>query len=216
MYMSQINIYPSILALIDHPETWIERVKALPVPLAGIQYDVGDGDFVPSKMLPIENLSYLEGVDLPVDVHLMVRWPSEYFEQIFKFSCVTAVGFHVECDEDIHENIQTLRNAGKKVGLAIMHDTPADHLDQYLLEIDYVIAMTVRWGYSGDPFIPEVMQKITEIHHKNPELPIVVDGGVGEKTLSLCVEAGANRAVMSGALFGGKDLTWLKEYDMEK
>jgi hypothetical protein len=41
--MSKVSIYPSILALIDHPETWIERVKALPVPLAGIQYDVGDG-----------------------------------------------------------------------------------------------------------------------------------------------------------------------------
>jgi ribulose-phosphate 3-epimerase len=131
---------------------------------------------------------------------------------IFDFENVQAVAFHVECDEDIHETIQIIKNAGRKVGLAIMHDTPVDHLDPYLLEVDYIIAMTVRGGYAGDPFIPEVLTKIAEVHHKNPELPIVVDGGVGEKTLSLCIDAGATRAVMSGALFSEKDISWLHKY----
>jgi len=57
---------------------------------------------------------------------------------------VNAVAFHIECDEDIHETIQTLKNAGKKVGLALLDTTPADHLDTYLLEIDYVLVMTVK------------------------------------------------------------------------
>ncbi len=88
------------------------------------------------------------------------------------------MAFHIECDEDIHETIQTLKNAGKQVGLAILDTTPADHLDPYLLEIDYVLVMTVKGGYAGTPFIPEMTQKITEIHQKNPELPILVDGGI--------------------------------------
>ena len=61
--------------------------------------------------------------------------------------------------------------------------------------------MTIKGGYSGTPFIPEVLKKITEIHNKRPELPIIVDGGIGETTLPLCIEAGATGAVMSSALF---------------
>ena len=126
-------------------------------------------------MLRPEDISSLH-TDLPVDVHLMVRRPSDYFSTIFGFESVKAVAFHVECDEDIRKNITVLKNAGKKVGLAILHTTPVDHINKYLLEIDYVLVMTVKGGYSGTPFIPKMIQKVTEIHHKNPELPILVDG----------------------------------------
>lgn len=81
---------------------------------------------------------------MPVDVHLMVRKPSAYFEKILSFPSVSAVAFHIECDEDIHETIQKLRNAGKKVGLALLDTTPADHLDPYIQEVDYVIIMTIK------------------------------------------------------------------------
>lgn len=65
-------------------------------------------------MLSPDDLSYLNS-ELPVDVHLMVKRPSEYFEKILSFPSVQAVAFHIECDEDIHETIQTLKNSGKKV-----------------------------------------------------------------------------------------------------
>lgn len=216
--MQKISIYPSVLAIKEDPTSWDSRVSSLGITVSGIHYDIGDGEFVPSMMLPVENIDYLsksreqkaesKGEDfylpqneLPIDVHLMVRKPSMYFSTILDFEKVAAVAFHIECDEDIHETIQTLKNAGKKVGLAILDVTPVDHLDPYLLEIDYVLVMTVKGGYSGTPFISEMLEKIREIHHKNPELPILVDGGVAEQTLPLCIDAGATRAVMSSALF---------------
>jgi pentose-5-phosphate-3-epimerase len=36
--------------------------------------------------------------------------------------------------------------------------------------------MTVKGGFSGTLFIPEVLQKIQEIHQKRPQLMMVVDG----------------------------------------
>lgn len=149
---------------------------------------------------------------LPIDVHLMVQRPSEYFAQILSFPTVKAVAFHVECQEDIHETITLLRDAGKKVGLALLYTTPALHLDPYLLEIDYVLIMTVKGGHSGTTFIPKVLPKITEIHQKNPALPIVVDGGINRETLPLCVRAGAMGAVMSSAIFGTSDRSWIEKY----
>lgn len=94
-------------------------------------------------MLPVKNISYLRS-DFSVDVHLMVQKPSLYFSQLFFYNNVTAIAFHIECGEDIHENIITLKNAGKRVGLALLDTTPSDHLDPYLLEIDYVLIMTVK------------------------------------------------------------------------
>ncbi len=109
-----MQIFPSVLALIDTPESWNTRIAELPVPVAGVHYDIGDGEFVPSLMLPPDDISFLSE-ELPVDVHLMVRKPSAYFEKLFSFPSVQAVAVHVECNEDIHELIRTLRNAGKKV-----------------------------------------------------------------------------------------------------
>lgn len=146
----------------------------------------------------------------------MVQRPSEYFEKILSFPRVKAVAFHVECQEDIHETSTFLRNAGKKVGLALLYNTPADYLDPYLLEVDYIVVMTIKGGFSGSPFIPEVLSKITEIHNKNPGLPIVVDGGINQETLPLCVDAGATGAVMSSAIFGGGDRGWIEKLVNDK
>lgn len=171
------------------------------ISLVGVQFAAADEPRA-EDILPLRK-------QLPIDVHLMVCRPSEYIPKLLTFSSVSAIAFHVECSEDIHETIQTLKNAGKKVGLAILDTTPADHLDPYILEIDYVIVMTISAGYSGNPFMPDMLSKIENIHQKKPELPIVVDGGIGEKTLPLCAHAGATRAVMSSALFPGKDVSWL-------
>ncbi len=112
--MNAPQIFPSVLVLQDTPESWNTCIAELPVPVAGVHYDIGDGEFVPSLMLPPDDISFLSE-ELPVDVHLMVRKPSAYFEKLFSFPSVQAVAVHVECDEDIHELIRTLRNAGKKV-----------------------------------------------------------------------------------------------------
>lgn len=122
----------------------------------------------------------------PVDVHLMVQYPSKYFSKILLNKQVKAVAFHIESLEDIRENIAYLRSKGRGVGLAILSSTPVDHLDQYLLEIDYALVMTIKGGFSGTPFIPEVLQKIQEIHQKRPELTILVDGGINLDTAQLC------------------------------
>ncbi len=206
--MIHTAIYPSLLALADRKQDWNSEIERVAPISSGIHYDIGDGALVPSFMLSVEDIGLIKS-RLPVDVHIMVQRPSEYIPELLKFSSVSAIAFHLECSENIHETIQTLKNAGKKVGLAILDTTPADHLDTYILEIDYVIVMTIKAGYSGNPFMPDMISKIQEIHNKRPELPIVVDGGIGEKTLPLCVDAGATGAVMSSALFLTKDISWL-------
>lgn len=109
-----VSIYPSLLALADRKEDWASEIALVESFSSGIHFDIGDGDFVPSRMLDPVDIALVQ-TELPIDVHLMVQRPSEYFEKILSFPGVTAIAFHVECQEDIHEHIQCLHNAGKKV-----------------------------------------------------------------------------------------------------
>lgn len=179
-----MKIHPSLLAAdLSNIKTEIDSVTSSKI--RSLHFDIGDGVFVPSKMLNPSLLKKMTSAQI-IDVHLMVQKPSTYFSKILTYKNVESVAFHIESSEDIRENITFLQREGKKVGLAILHSTPADHLDQYLLEIDYVIIMTVEGGYSGMPFIPEVLKKITEIHNKIPELTLMVDGGINLETAQLC------------------------------
>lgn len=198
-----MKIHPSILAA-DLSKIEREIASILSPSIQSIHFDIWDGIFVPSMMLKPSLLDKIPK-KTPVDVHLMVKYPSKYFSKILTYRSVTAVAFHVECSEDIRENIAYLRSKGRGVGLAILSSTPADHLDQYLLEIDYVLVMTVKGGFSGTPFIPEVLQKIQKIHQKRPELTILVDGGINLDTAQLCTNKWATEAVVSSALFAQND-----------
>jgi ribulose-phosphate 3-epimerase len=206
-----MNIHPSLLALADKKDTWTESLARVDHLTTGIHYDIGDGEFVPSLMLAPADI-HLVHSPRPIDAHLMVKNPSTYYSELLTCPSLDAIAFHVECDEDIHENIQFLHNAGKKAGLAVLSRTPVDHLDQYLLEADYILVMTIVGGYSGTPFLLETLDKIRAIHNKNPDLPIMVDGGVNKDTLPLCQEAWATAAVMSSALFNSEDISWIEKF----
>ena len=198
-----MKIHPSLLAA-NKSEIEKEIASILSPCIQSIHFDIWDGIFVPSTMLEVSLLEKTPK-QTPVDVHLMVQYPSKYFSKFLKYKQVTAVAFHIESLEDIRENISYLRSKGKEVGLGILASTPADYLDQYLLEIDYVLVMTIKGWFSGTPFIPEVLQKIQEIHNKRPELTILVDGGINLETAQLCANQWATEGVVSSALFAQKD-----------
>ena len=49
--MKKIAIYPSLLALADRKGDWSSEIARVESFSSGIHFDIGDGDFVPSKML---------------------------------------------------------------------------------------------------------------------------------------------------------------------
>lgn len=112
--MPKTAIYPSLLSLAERKQHWNSEIERVAPISSGIHYDIGDGALVPSFMLSVEDIGLIHS-PLPVDVHIMVQRPSEYIPKLLTFPPISAVAFHVECNEDIHETIQTLKNAGKKV-----------------------------------------------------------------------------------------------------
>ena len=61
--------------------------------------------------------------------------------------------------------------------------------------------MSIHPGYSGQAFMPEALDRIAALRTL-VDVPIQVDGGVGENNVAVLREAGATLFVAGSAIFG--------------
>lgn len=173
-----------------------------------IHVDVMDGHFVPNlSMGPIVVKALRPITKLPLEVHLMITDPLKYTPSFVKNGADTVIA-HVEVLNDPRPWISSLRQLGKRVGLAVNPETPVDVVAPFLSLVDIVICMTVHPGFGGQSFLPESPQRIKRLrqlmdqHH--PDCELEVDGGVDLHTAGICIENGANVLVAGNAIFGHK------------
>ena len=104
------------------------------------------------------------------------------------------------------ENISLLRSEGISVGLAIDHDTEVEAVFPYLEHVDYVLVMTIRAGFSFQDFIPEDLDKVRAIKDRNPNLEVMIDGGVDDQTAKLAAQAGVDSLAVASYVIGKEDI----------
>lgn len=205
-----IKIAPSILAA-DFAKLG-EEIKE--VEKAGadlIHIDVMDGHFVPNiTMGPLVVDAVRPITDLPLDVHLMIENPDAYIEQFVKAGA-DYITVHVEACPHLHRTLQLIRSYDVKSGVVLNPHTPVESILHVLDQVDMVLFMTVNPGFGGQKFIDTVLPKVKQladiIQERDLSIDIQIDGGVDEKTIGSCVEAGANILVAGSAIFGQKDRT---------
>jgi ribulose-phosphate 3-epimerase len=174
-----------------------------------LHVDVMDNHFVPNLTigLPVvENL--LATTTLPVDCHLMIenpdRWAVGYAE-----AGAGSVTFHVEAVQAPIRLARTLRAAGARAGMALKPATPVDPYAELLPELDLLLVMTVEPGFGGQEFLPAVLPKLRRarelIRGQDLAVWLQVDGGVDEKTIIECAEAGADVFVAGSAVYAAAD-----------
>uniref|UniRef100_UPI0040577909 ribulose-phosphate 3-epimerase n=1 Tax=Acetatifactor sp. TaxID=1872090 RepID=UPI0040577909 len=181
----------------------IKELEAAGVPWLHI--DVMDGLFVPSisyGMPVIESIR--KGTDLFFDVHLMIEKPERYIEEFAK-SGADLINFHLEATEQVEETIAKIRSFGKKVGITIKPNTPAEAVEPYVELVDMVLVMTVEPGFGGQKLIPACVGKVPVIRRmitdKGLNVDIEVDGGINLNNVGAAIEAGANIIVAGSAVF---------------
>ena len=172
-----------------------------------VHVDVMDGHFVPNITFGAPVMACIRPVTKRVfDVHLMIAPADPYLEQFAKAGA-DVITVHAEAGPHLDRSLQTIRNVGKRAGVALNPATPASAIAHVLDRVDLVLIMTVNPGFGGQAFIKAMLAKISEVremtHGRN--IDIEVDGGITTETAPLVVKAGANVLVAGSSIFKGAD-----------
>lgn len=170
-----------------------------------LHMDIMDGHFVPTITIgPLFVEACKRVTKLPIDAHLMISNPDQYLE-VFAKAGANNITVHVETCPDLLQTIKKIKSLGCTAGVTLNPATPASTLDEVLPLVDLVLVMSVKPGYSGQAFMPEMIGKVEEVRNKLNALRstahLEVDGGISAETLPLMRKAGANVFVAGNAVF---------------
>jgi ribulose-phosphate 3-epimerase len=171
--------------------------------------DVMDGHYVPNLTFgPATVAAIRRSCELPLHVHLMITDPAK-FAPAFVDAGADRISFHPEIVDDLHAVIAGLHRLGVGAGIAVHPDRGLDPAAMVLEELEVVLVMSVRPGFGGQKFLPEVVPKIAAakkmIQERGVSAEIEVDGGINLSTVDAAVEAGADIIVAGSAIFDGVD-----------
>lgn len=171
--------------------------------------DVMDGHYVDNLTFgPATVEAVRRSCELPLHVHLMITDPARY-GPAFAAAGATRISFHPETTARPGDVVAAIRAGGTGVGLAIHPDVDVEVAAPYLADLDVLLMMTVRPGFGGQAFMPEVVPKIKRaremVDAALTAVDVEVDGGVNLSTIDVVVGAGADIVVAGSAIFDGVD-----------
>ena len=209
---SGFRIAPSILSA-DFARLG-EEVRAVVAAGADwIHFDVMDNHFVPNLTIgPLVCQAIRPHVDVPIDVHLMVK-PVDRIIPDFAKAGANVITFHPEASEHVDRTLALIRDLGCKAGLVFNPATPLAWMDHVMDKLDVVLLMSVNPGFGGQTFIAETLPKLRAVrarvdaYERASGRPILVevDGGVKTDNIRMIAEAGADTFVAGSAVFGTRD-----------
>jgi len=174
-----------------------------------LHVDVMDAHFVPNLTIGLPVVQSLrKATELPLDCHLMIddpdRWAIGYAE-----AGAVNVSIHAEAAADPKRIARDVRAAGALAGLAVDRDTPLEPYLDLLPEFDTLLVMTIKAGFGGQEFIPELLDKVRlarrHLNSGHLRLYVEVDGGIDDHTILAAAEAGADVFVAGTAVYGVDD-----------
>ena len=169
-----------------------------------IHLDVMDGHFVPNLTFGPGLVNSLRSyTDNPFDVHLIIA-PADPYLWAFAEAGADTITVHAEAGPHIHRSLQTIRNLGKRAGVALNPGTPVSAVEPLLDMIDLVCCMTVNPGFGGQSFLDSALETVSRVRAMaaGRSIDIEVDGGITAETVGAAARAGANAFVSGSGVFG--------------
>jgi len=187
-----------------------DQIKQVEADLDMIHVDNMDAHFVPPLCLGAVIVESLRQVtDLPLHCHLMVERPVELLRD-FAEAGADIVSMHVEAADEPERAVKEAAAQGLLAGLAVSPQTPVEAVFPLLEDLDRVLVMSVRPGWSGQAFLESALPKIeaarAEIDRRGLSVEIEVDGGINIETGARCVAAGATVLTAASSIFKAPDM----------
>lgn len=199
-----------------------DQVEYLNTVADSYHVDIMDGHFSPSMGLCttwIEQLLPLS--TLRNEVHMMVTDTDHWIDQLVAAGA-TMLTPHIESlGAHAFRTLRIIREAGCGAGIAVNPLTPYSDCEMLLERIDLVTVMTVEIGYSGEPLIPETLEKVRKLAEFRDthglQYEIQIDGSCNEKNFKAMRDAGADTFVLGNTGLFKRDpsitTAWAKTLD---
>jgi ribulose-phosphate 3-epimerase len=203
-----VEVEPSIYAA-DFARLGAQLEALLDAGVRIFHFDVGDGHFIreitigPVVLRSISRLVHGRGGKL--DCHLMIEEPERQFESV-KEAGGDSVTFHVEAAADPGRTLARARALGLGAGVAFNPETAVATAAAAAEGADVALCMSIHPGLSGQQFMPEAFDRISELRRSLPDGVLVqVDGGVHAGNIRAVRDAGADLVVAGSAVFWQDD-----------
>ena len=167
-----VSIVPAILT--DNKQDFRAQVERINVFTRRVQIDVTDGVFAPTQTLDITNVWWPKNWE--ADLHLMATNPSQHLDTVLKLGPSLCI-LHAEASEDLTPSFQALKDAGIKVGVALLPSTYPGNVKPYIDMAAHVLIFAGQLGMQGNPADLMQMEKIPLVRNMKPEVEIGWDGG---------------------------------------
>ena len=186
-----------------------DQVKLVEPYAEAIHIDIMDGHFVPPIALGAVVVASLRPVtERLLHGHLMVDAPEQQFDDL-REAGLDMVSFHLEAVPEPGPAIRKAREAGMGVGLTINLETPVEAVAPFLEDIDDLMLMSIRPGWSGQSLNPEVYPRLAAardmIERSGRAVELEIDGGVKIENAQAAVDAGATVLIAASGIFGQPD-----------
>lgn len=172
--------------------------------------DIMDSTITPTSTFLDHNIvrEINEKSSLPLDVHLMTRYPQKHIE-LFKKAGANILTVHKEYFDTDEQLIKVLKQIQKNkkclAGVAIDLPTDVKVLDNILPYCDLILIMSVDIGKYGQKFDEKSISKIKYLSQvrkeKNYKFLIEVDGGINNQNCGKLLKSGADILVSGSYVF---------------
>lgn len=204
-----IEIIPAILEKeFSEVKAKIKRVEQEAPSVKWVQLDIMDGGFVPNiTWNNPANLSSLN-TNLSFELHLMVENPEEEIERWSTCPHIKRILFHRETlsEEEMVRLLVLIKEKRMEGGIVLNPQTSLEKIKNHIPILEEVMFMGVNPGFSGQPLIEGVLNKIKALHELYPSIPIGIDGGVNKETSPRLISSGVTRLCVASYLWKSANL----------
>lgn len=186
-----MKIVPAILS--DNPMEFAEQYNKLAPYFDHFSIDVLDGRFVnnhtiqPRDIMLLIKTGILKNIENKMfDFDLMVEEYEPYIEDLK----VLKKQMHIK-RVFLHKRVvkQPIEKVSDEFTMGSAFDAP-DNIESmtHIKDLNVIPAvqiMTITVGFQGNPFMPELLQKINQLRELGYRNEIFIDGGVNDKTIPI-------------------------------
>lgn len=198
---SDVIIAPTLLTA--DPAEFAKLSQLYPTFAKRMQIDVIDGSFVPQTTILDSAITALPQ-EIPVDMHMMVAKPSEHIKHILRLKPNLCI-FHAEATENLLSFFEQLKQAGIKVGVALLPRTYPGQVEPYIKAADHVMIFAGALGKNGGEADMVQIEKVKLIRAINPEIEIGWDGGVNMENVRALAHSDINILNVGSAISKAED-----------